>query len=169
MSLKIVQVDAFATAPFAGNPAAVFPVYVFFITAIMCFYRAEECASPRRAVFLGLVMLLTSLAQTHNFNVVFNDVFTLDITWFTGPPGSWLLTLIPLIALAAVLWRNGAAPRVRILAGVLILAVVGGLVYPAEFPPMSYYAFSGTVSYLCFMLVDQELAKVRTRPRLIRI
>ena len=122
MSLRVYQVDAFTSEPYAGNPAAVVPL-----------------SQPRDERWMRLVAREMNLSETA-FPVVRDDG-DYDLRWFT-PAVEVDLCGHATLATAHVLWETGALPpereaRFHTRSGLLTCRRDGGWIemdFPAE-PP----------------------------------
>jgi hypothetical protein len=132
-----------------GNPAAVFPVFMFFTLFLTCIYIARTHGDTLIWRGFAAVFLFTSLCQIHSFTKLLHRL-EYFVEPFTHAPDTWIITLAPLALVgSALLWRKKLATRAALIDSALFLAAVA-ILYPDNDLPMNYHLFSGAVAYLCY-------------------
>ena len=138
-----------------GNPSALFPVLMFFCFGVIALQRSRLEAQSGFWRFLAFLFFAASLSQMYNLNKFLNQLTGRDITLMTGPPVSWLITVLPLGVICLYEFRRGRLTAKKLLVFALLLSSIYLLMYPdLEFRyriEYLYFIFSSAVAYSCYL------------------
>lgn len=145
-----------------GNPSALYPMLMFFCLGILARQHAVAGGGPYFTV-LAWVFYITSILQLYNLNVFLNHVFTVNFPYLTGPPLSWMATLVGFGLLALRTTRAGRVTWRNVGMQLLLLALLCLLVYPdLKYPfrlEYHYFLFSSAVAWSCYQLLATLVPK----------
>ena len=139
-----------------GNPSVLFPLLLFFCLGII----AQQRAARSRFWFLQAVLFyIASILQMYNLNVFLNHLTGVSFMVFTGPPATWMATLVPFLTLGFYAVKTGVRTWKQMAMCLILFGLVYLLVYPdLEFRyriEILYFLFSSCVSYTCYQLMAE--------------
>ena len=106
---------------------------------------------------LAIGFFVSSMLQLYNLNVFLNHVLSLNVPLMTGPPLSWLATLLPYLALAWKALNEGVVEKREVGMHLLLCFLLYLLVYPdLEYRfriDYLYFLFSSAVAWSCYLLM----------------
>ncbi len=155
--IQFVAISGFAV-PHAGmfsegNPASVFPIFMYYILSMMCIHIGHV---QRNYVlwwgFAGL-FLFTSLCQILS---VISLILRLQFNfyYFLYPPSTWMVTLIPMAVLCAVFLFNRWISLRKLIPELILVFCVIIFLYPDNHSYMVYFLFSSCTALFCYRLLN---------------
>ena len=139
-----------------GNVSALYPMLMFFCLGILCMQQAE---CERRGFYgaMAALFFLTSALQLYNLNRFLNDVFSVQVPLLTGPLMSWLVTVIPYLALSLRGLQDGVIERRQVLVHLLLFFLLTLLLYAdLEYRfrlEYHYFLFSSGVAWSAYLVM----------------
>ena len=137
-----------------GNPASVFPIFMFFILFLMCFQRARQQSSKVVWSLLSLMFLITSLLQIQNIGYLLSRM-EVYIPWGRFAPDTWIITFIPLLVTGLYVFLKSSASAKTIAWDCALILGVLVVLYPDNQTAMIYKLFSGCVAFVCYRWMRQ--------------
>lgn len=158
---QIIAAEAFIVPNYTffpeGIPSVLFPMLMFFSLGIMAQLRVSDSIVAGYWRWMALILIATSAMQMYNLNTLVNQVVGVPANIMTGPPLSWMATMIPLILLAWQGLRSNALGLRDIIHPLTVLLLAYLLLYPdLQFShriEYHYFAFSSVVAYSCYQLM----------------
>ena len=139
-----------------GNPSAVFPMCLFFCLGILARQKTGLGEDVGFWRLMSVMFFVTSITQMYNFNIFINNLLLIDIPLLVRAPFSWMITLVPFVAISLWAWRKGLISTGKILLYLLLFFLAGLLVvsemrlrFRVEY---LYLAFSSMVAFSCYQI-----------------
>jgi hypothetical protein len=139
----------------AGNPISIFPITIFFLVSLRCLYLSRDATGNfhRLLLVLTILFLLASITQTQNLAFYIGRIGGEKITFLFKDVWSWLATLFPFFSLVLVLLGRKIASIPAVLVSVIAVLVIMVWAFNASPRIATYYLYSGTVAFACFILL----------------
>jgi hypothetical protein len=138
----------------AGNPISIFPITIFFMVSLRCLYLSKNTTGNFHFLFLVLAifLLLSSIGQTQNFALYIGRLGDEHPTFLVEDAWSWAVSLTPFVFLVLILLGRKIASVFVVL--VSVIAVLAMMIWAFNASPRiaTYYLYSGTVAFACFIL-----------------
>ena len=143
-----------------GNPASVFPIFMFFILFLMCFQKARQQTQKAIWGVMSLLFLATSLLQIQNIGYLLSKM-EIYIPWGRFAPDTWIITFVPLLVTGLyVFFKKSGSIKIISIDCILVLGILIVL-YPDNETAMIYKLFAGCVAFVCYRwlrLLDRSTA-----------
>lgn len=140
-----------------GNPSALFPMLLYFCFGIIALQRSRLEAQTGLWKSIALLFFIASLLQMYNLNVFLNQLSGAETTLLTGPPLSWVITVLPLGVLCFYELRRRRLTVKKLIVFALLLFSIYLLAYPdLKFEyriEHLYFVFSSAVAYSCYQVL----------------